>query len=105
MSWDNTYSHNLLYSLDIVGAVVFWNQRDVTISALCRIVQLADEEGYGSRAGAKWWPRLMSLNLWRWQLWVLRRLAPMLDRIQANHCEGARQADLARAAHITELLS
>lgn len=99
MSWSNTYSHNLLYALDIVGAVVFWNQADVTISALCRLVQLADSEG------APWTYRLGGLKLYGWQTWVLRHLAPILNKIQANHCELARQADLARAEHIKSLLT
>lgn len=101
MSWDKSYVHTLAYSLDIGCACVFWNTPDVTVSGMCRVVQLSDADG----GNGLWGSHLESLKLWKWQVSVLRWLAPILDKIQANHCEGARQADLARAARITALLS
>jgi hypothetical protein len=99
MSWAGTYSHNLLYSLDVSGAVAFFNQTDITISAMCRVVQGADTQQ------SVWQMRLASLKLYRWQIAVLRWLAPILDKIQTSHCEGARQADIARANRVLALLS
>jgi hypothetical protein len=99
VSWDGTYSHALLYGLDIGAAILLFNQTDITISAMCRVVQGADTQQ------SVWQMRLASLKLYRWQIAVLRTLAPILDKIQKSHCEGARQADIARANRVLALLS
>lgn len=91
MSWSNTYTHTLAIAVDMLTAATFWNQEDVTVSTLCRIVQLADA-GEGDFV-----MRLGTLKLSASQVDFLRWLAPRLDRLQANHCELARQADGARA--------
>ena len=104
MSWDNTYSHNVLYGLDVLGAVVFWNQRDITISSLCRLAQLAYPEGEMDAMTIYWHSVLASLKLYGWQVAVLRWLATKLNEIQANHCELARLADIARAKRVLALL-
>jgi hypothetical protein len=98
VTFDNTYVHNLLYGLDIYGAILIFNQRDVTISSLCRLVQL-----YDFAPGLV--PQFPGLKLWKWQIAVLRALGPILDKIQTSHCEGARQADIARANRVLALLS
>lgn len=98
MSWNRTYSHNVLYGIDCLGAVLFWNQPDVTISSLCRVVQLYD-------FAPALVPQLPALKFWRWQIAVLRFLAPILDKLEAGHCELARKADLARAERTKALLT
>lgn len=89
MSWDRTYSHNVLYGLDCFGAILFWNQPDITISSLCRLVQLN---------------KISALKLYGWQHWILKQLAPVLNWIQTNHCELARLSDIARAKRTLALL-
>jgi hypothetical protein len=98
MSWDKTYSHNLLIALDQFGAAVIFNHPDLTISTLCRIVQLADDRVEDFPA------RLESLRLSRWQLRFLRWLAPKLDQVQSSHCELSRRGDLQRADSTSKLL-
>lgn len=99
MSWDGTYSHNVLYALDVWAAMIFFNQSDITISSLCRMVQLADFAP--GIAG----PRLAALKLYRLQLWLLRRISSMLEWLSPGHCERARVADLARADRRKTLLT
>jgi hypothetical protein len=97
MSWSRTYTHTLAIAVDMTTASIFWNQEDVTVSTLCRLVQLAD-------AGVDdFLVRLAALELSAAQIDFLRWLAPRLDRLQANHCELARQADAARAAKTIRL--
>ena len=99
MSWDGTYSHSVLIGLDQFAAAVIFNRNDVTVSALCRVMQLAD-------AGApEFNARLDGLKLSHWQIWLLRKLAIALDRLQPGHCESARIADLVRAQSCWWLLS
>jgi len=98
MSWGRTYSHSLAIGLDMFGAVVVFNRPDLTISSLCRIVQLADatREDFPTR--------LASLKLSAWQVKLLRWLAKRLDGLQTDHCEGARQGDIERAQSTRDFL-
>ncbi len=99
MSWDRTYSHSLALGVDMLGAVILFNRPDLSISSLCRIVQLADFNcGDFSE-------RLRSLKLSNWQVKLLRWLAKRLNQIQTDHCEGARTADLERARSTVALLA
>jgi hypothetical protein len=98
MSWDKTYSHNVLIGVDQLAAAVFFNRNDLTVSALCRIVQLSDS------GDAKFQAALDSMKLARWQIGFLRKLAPVLDWIQAGHCELARLGDIGRARSTAALL-
>lgn len=99
MSWGKTYIHTLLIALDQFAAAVFFDRADVTISSLCRVVQLADA-GY-----LTWQAKLATTKFATWQISVLRVLARWLDYIQTNHCELARQSDLARNASSLSLLA
>jgi len=90
MSFAGTYAHSVLIGLDDLGAGVFFNRNDITISSLCRLSQLG---------------QLGPLKLAAWQIVFLKILAPTLDRIQPNHCELARQGDIARAQSMIALLS
>lgn len=85
-----TYAHNVLIGLDDLGAVVFFNRNDVSISGLCRLAQKGELDRV--KAGP-------------WQIWVLLRLAVMLDWIRANHCEAARLGDIDRAKSTITILS
>ncbi len=85
-----TWFHGLLVSLDELGAAILYNRTDTTISSLCRLAQLE---------------LLGRVEASRWQAWSLTNLAPLLDRIQANHCEKARLADLARAESTIAILT
>lgn len=98
MSFARTYVHSVLVGLDDFGAAVFFNRNDVTISTLCRIVQLARAKD----AGGEW--ALKQLGLWKWQYVVLAWLGPFLNDLQTNHCEKARLADIQRAKRILTLL-
>lgn len=91
MSWTGTYTHNVLLGIDFLGAIIFFNRTDLTISALCRIVQLYDAKA----AGAAW--AYQQLKLWKWQAEALRWLAPFLDDLQVNHCQKALEGDAQRA--------
>lgn len=98
MSWDRTYSHSLAIGLDMFGAVILFNRPDLTISSLCRIVQLADANREDFPA------RLAALKLSAWQVKLLRWLAKRLDRLQTDHCEGARLGDIERAQSTRDFL-
>lgn len=98
MSWDRTYSHNVLIAVDQLGAAVIFNRLDVTISSLCRVVQLADG------GDAKFQATLASLKFAPWQVGFLRRTARALEWIQPGHCEAARLADIDRAKAMDTLL-
>lgn len=90
---------DVLIAIDDSGAALFWNQNDITISALCRVVQLADS------GNQEFKDRLYALALWDWQVKILRELAPKLDALEPNHCELARQNDIKRAERIVRLLT
>lgn len=99
MSWSGTYTHNVAIALDELAAAVFFNRNDVTVSSLCRIVQLADSGVHG-------WPeRLRSLGFAPWQVAVLRWLARRLDALQPFHCELARVSDIERSGTARALLT
>ncbi len=98
MTWSKTYSHNVLIALDCLGAALLFNRNDVTISTLCRIVQLSDAKA----AHAAW--QLSALGLRPCQVTFLRWLGPFLDDLQKNHCAEALQGDVQRANSIKSLL-
>lgn len=89
MSWDKTYSHNLLLALDMYAAAVVFNRPDLTISTMCWMVATGNDQ---------------SLKLWKWQRAILIWLGPKLDKIQANHCKEAAYADRSRAWSTIESL-
>jgi hypothetical protein len=103
MSWSRSYAHMLAFALDILGAEIFWNQTDITISSLCWLVMAADELVAGP-GEENYKLRLVRLNLYGWQLSLLRHIGPQLDRIRPNHRELAREADIDRAARVSALL-
>lgn len=88
----------MLVALDSFAAAVFFNRPDLTISALCRVVQLAP-------TSAEWrWRVNQVLKFNRWQVAVLRVIGWALNSTFNNHCEAARLSDLARAASTIKLL-
>ena len=93
------YIHTLAIALDQLAAAVFFNRPDLTISALCRVVQLADsgEHGWAWKVD-----RYLKLNLW--QVVALRSIGWALNSTFRNHCEAARLSDLARANGVARLL-
>lgn len=99
MSWSGTYSHNVLLGVDFLGAIVFWNVEDITISSLCGLVMNYDKDPSG------WQRNLDMLKLYEWQISVLRWLGPKLNDIKANHCQLAIEADTARAKHAIAVLT
>lgn len=101
MAWGGTYSYRVLIGLDRLGAAVFFNRNDITISTLCGLVQLADS----ARPDRKRAFRLvLSFGLRPVQLWLLRQLTYVLDKIQHNHCQLAVQGDLQTAQSIVDML-
>ena len=96
MAWSKTYVHNILIGLDCLGAALLFNRNDITISSMCRVVQLHD-------ANETSW-RINGLDLQRWQIIFLRWLAVILDKIQTGHCAKAVEGDLERAKSIERLL-
>lgn len=79
MSWDQTYSHNVLLALDLYCALIFFNRAGLTISTLSGLVR-DGKDG--------------PLKLWGWQRAFLRWLEPRLTRA---HVDAALKADTARA--------
>lgn len=98
MSWDRAWSHTVVIAVDQLAAAVFFNRSDVTVSSLCRVVQLAD-------AGVEDFPeRLRYLNLSDRQVEALRWIGTQLDKRWPGHCEGARLGDLGRQGSARSLL-
>lgn len=89
MAWDRSYSHTVLMALDQFGGAILFNRPDLTISAMCWMV-----------ANDKETP----LKLWGWQRFVLACLGALLNRIQTNHMELAREGDQERARSTLEML-
>lgn len=79
MSWEGTYSHQVLLSLDLWAAGVFFNKSGLTVSTLAGLVR--------DQLDAP-------LKLYGWQRGVLGWIEP---RLSNAHCEAARAADIARA--------
>lgn len=79
--WSNTYSHTLSISVDMLTASIFWNKDDVTVSSLCGLALRRGESAT-----------------------FLARLGKVLNVLQANHCELAIAADIARANSTIDLL-
>ena len=94
-----TYLHNILVALDSFCAAIFFNRPDLTISSLCRVVQLSDAQEEGWQ-----WKVERVLKLARWQVWVLRVIGKALNLTFKNHCEAARISDLMRAGSTIQLL-
>ncbi len=99
MAWGGTYSYRVLLGLDRLGAAVLFNRDDITISSLCGLVELSD------RGSSPAFRLVLSFGLHSIQLWALRRLAQILNRIQANHCQLAIQGDMATARSIIGMLN
>lgn len=76
------YIHTVLVGLDSFAAVLFFCRADLTISTMCWMVANG-KGGY--------------LKLNRFQLWFLRWLGPVLNKIQTDHMAIAQASDLARA--------
>lgn len=99
MGFAKTYAHTLLIALDDLGAAVFFNRNDVTISSLCWLQRAADA-GDPDRAA-----KLATLALRPWQHGFLRRVGAGLEWISAGHCVRARDADMARGKSMAGLLT
>lgn len=99
MSFPRTYIHTVLVALDSFLSALLFNRADCTISALCRVVQLADAQAPGWQ-----WKVDRVLKLWPWQAWVLRVIGRGLNLTFAGHCEAARLSDLLRAGSTLKLL-
>lgn len=83
MSWQGTWTYIVARAADVFTASVIWKRDDVTVSSLC---------GLELRAGTKGDP-------------TMQRLGRFLNRLQANHCELAIAADIARAQGAIKLLT
>lgn len=82
MSWDRTYSHTVLIAVDQFAAAIIFNRPDLTISSMCWMVMTGNDS---------------TLKLNTAQRWILAKLGPVLNRIQANHCEEAAVGDYMRS--------
>ena len=77
-----TYSKAIAVAVDMLGAAVFWEKPDVTISSLCA---MAIAGGHAN---------------WRW-----RALASFLEKVDPGHLDGAIKSDLARSIAIQAALA
>lgn len=85
-----TFGKSFALALDDMGATVFWNKRDVSISGLTWVIENHPE-------------RLA--DMYEWQRAWLKHIGPWLDKHWPDHRAQARQGDLNRLAAATELLS
>lgn len=83
MAWSNTYTHTIAVAVDVFTASILWNSYDVTISSRCGLAL----RGVGGHP--EW----------------MKSLGRLLNKIQANHCELAIQADMQRAKNAIAYLS
>ena len=98
MSWEGTYSHTVAIATAQFAAAVLLNRSDITVSSLCRVVQLAD-------AGIEDFPdRLRALEFSDRQIRALRWIGRKLEEHWPGHCEEARKGDLLRYAAVGSLL-
>jgi hypothetical protein len=84
-----TFGKNAALALDYWCCSIFFNQRDITISALTWALEQ---------------DRVASLNLFRWQLWALSKIGPWLDRHWPNHRAEARAGDIERINAVLKML-
>jgi hypothetical protein len=98
MGFANTYLHSVLIGLDDFGAALLFNRNDVTISAMCRVVQLVDRKDPAAEAV------LQRLALYPAQVFFLRWVGRGLTLIKRHHCAKALVADMQRASAIQALL-
>lgn len=101
MAWGGTYAYRVLIGLDRWGAALLFNRNDITISTLCGLVQLADS---AQPERKKAFRLVLSFGLHPVQMWLLRQLSYVLDKIQTNHCQLAIQGDLETAQSILDML-
>jgi hypothetical protein len=99
MSWARTYSHTIAIAIDDMGAALFFNRNDITISSLCWLQRTADNGDPNICA------RLASLYLRTWQHSFLRHVGDALEWLSPGHCERARIADRARGRSMDALLT
>lgn len=92
------YVLSLLIGLDQLGAALFFNRNDFTISSLSGIC-------LNSEIDPSWLKEIATLKLSPGQVKLLKVLAKILNKIQANHCSKAIASDLARASYITAILN
>lgn len=101
MAWGGTYAYRVLIGLDRLGAALLFNRNDITISTLCGLVQLADSARPDRRKAFR---LVLSFGLHPVQLWLLRQLTYVLDKIQHNHCQLAISGDVQTAKSIVSML-
>lgn len=87
-----SYALTVLIGLDQLGAAIFFNRNDTTISALAGLA-LKQEPGVDI------------LGLSQWQMKTLRVIGRALNKTQKDHCTMAIQGDLARAKSTQTILS
>jgi hypothetical protein len=85
-----TYVKTLALALDYWSASVFFNQKDITISSLCWMLDQGKEA---------------PLKLSRCQRWALSKIGPWLDRHWPNHRARARYSDITRLKNALDMLT
>lgn len=93
MSWDKTYSHTVVLGIDRLGAAIFFNEPDITISSLCYIVRS--------------YPRVKVdavLKLYDWQRFALQWIGNGLEYFWPGHCTRARSGDIETTTRARQLL-
>src|SRR5208282_6945428 len=91
------YLKNLLLAIDRFLAAVLFNRPDITISALCWVVDYATTDRV---AGAAY----EALALAKWQVLLLAGIGKVLWLIQPSHMTIARQTELTVAGSTITLL-
>lgn len=88
----------VLLALDRLGAALFFNRPDITISALCWVVRFAPTDRTAAAA-------LTDIHPYPWQILVLRWIGDGLEFVNPGHCVHARASDTITAQSTVSLLT
>lgn len=89
MPFEQTFAHNFLIGFDDWGAALLFNQNDISISTLTRMVEMGTDA---------------PLKLYKWQKRLLSWIGPKLDQIQEHHREMALEGDVQRAIRVIQMM-
>jgi hypothetical protein len=110
MSWNRTYSHTVALGADRFAAAVVFNQADITVSSLCWIVRTYDA-ALASPIHTPLTPLDLSaisafkmMNLYGWQVSLLRWIGKDLEAFFPGHCAKAREGDISTSERARLLL-
>lgn len=100
MSFTRTYLHTVAIGVDDLGAALFLNRNDCTISTACDLVRKMDGGNKVARNVV-----MLTFAFHDWQIRALRRIGVGLERLSPGHCDRARLADIARGRNAAAVLA